>query len=160
MARVRIPWSMSRGVDAERRRALKPVTPRLRPATVPIEDYVDPVRGPLQGGYGAATVAADGTAKITLGPQGAGTVWYPQSAAIATTTGANDASTCTFFVGPLALLTYTGSQSYAGGGDNVGLAVPALFPGTFLVAQWSGAKTGDLATLTLYGQQDVLAVPP
>jgi hypothetical protein len=93
---------------------------------------------------------------VQLGPQGIGTIWYPQSAAVATTTGAADASTVTFYIGPLALLTEVGSQSYAGGGDNVGLAVPAMHPGTFLVAKWAGGHSGDLATLTIYGLQDAL----
>jgi hypothetical protein len=100
-----------------------------------------------------------GIAQVTLGPQGVGTVWYPQQAAIATTTGAVDASTCTLFVGPLALLTQIGSQSYAGGGDSIGLAIAALYPGSFLVAKWSGGVVGDLAAFTVYGLQDVLTVP-
>lgn len=153
-----IPLQVARILSAQQARALKPVTPMRRPATVPVSAYNQRVRTPITGGYGSATVAS-GTATVTLGPQSVGTVWYPQQAAIATTTGAADASTCTLFVGPLGLLTQIGSQSYAGGGDSLGLAVPALFPGYFLVAVWSGAHNGDLAVLTVYGQQDQLVVP-
>ena len=156
--RVYVPRSMRRAVDAQRARALKPVIPMARPATIGVEQYARRVRSPLTGGYGTATVSASGAATVTLGPQGVGTVWYPQQCAIATTTGANDASTCSLFVGPLGLLTLIGSQSYAGGGDSIGLAVPALFPGYFLVAVWTGGNTGDLAALTVYGQMDTLAV--
>ena len=158
MIRVYVPRSMRRAVDAQRQRALKPVIPMARPGTIGVEQYARRVRSPLTGGYGTGTVSAGGAATVTLGPQGTGTVWYPQQCAIATTTGANDASTCTLFVGPLALLTQIGSQSYAGGGDSIGLAVPALFPGYFLVAVWAGGHAGDLAALTVYGLMDTLAV--
>ena len=159
MARVRIPLGLQRVIDAQQARALKPVTPLRRPATVPMGAYSQLARMPIQGGYGSATVSASGTATVTLGPQGVGTVWYPQQVAIGTTTGAADASTCTLFVGPLALLTQIGSQSYAGGGDSIGLAVNAMYPGFFLVAQWSGGHAGDLAVFTVYGVQDTLTVP-
>ena len=159
MARRGIPSQVARILDAQRARALKPVIPVKRPATVPVQAYALHQRTPITNGYGSAIVSASGSATVTLGPQGVGTVWYPQQASIATTTGANDASTCTLFVGPLALLSQIGSQSYAGGGDSLGLAVPALFPGFFLVAVWSGGHSGDLAVLTVYGQQDQLVVP-
>lgn len=159
MARRGIPVQVARILAAQQARAYKPVAPLRRPATVPVGAYSQRSRTPISGGYGSAVVKADGSAKVTLGPQAVGTVWYPQQVAIGTTTGANDASTCTLYVGPLALLTQIGSQSYAGGGDSIGLAVPAMFPGYFLVAVWAGAKTGDLAVLTVYGQQDQLVVP-
>lgn len=154
-----IPWQLQLVVDAQRNRALKPFTPLRRPATVGVENYNKRIRSPLQGGYGTAIMSAGGAATVTLGPTGVGTVWYPQSCAIATTTGAADASTCSIFSGPLSLLTQIGSQSYAGGGDNVGLAIPALYPGYFIVAVWSGGHTGDLAALTIYGVMDKLVVP-
>ena len=126
-----------------------------RPGTVPMGDYRRQVRTPIAGGYGSVIVAG-GTATVKVGPMGVGTVWYPQAAAIATTTGANDTSTCALYVGPLGLQTQLGGQSYAGGGDSIGLAVPPLWNGYFLWAVWSGATNGDLATLTVYGEQDSL----
>lgn len=126
-----------------------------RPGTIPMQDYATPRRTPIAGGYGSAIVAA-GTATVKVGPMGVGTVWYPQAAAIATTTGANDASTCALYLGPLGLQTLIGGQSYAGGGDTIGLAVPPLWNGYFIWAVWSNAVNGDLATLTIYGEQDSL----
>jgi hypothetical protein len=157
--RVYVPPSMRRAIAAQQQRAMKPVTPRVRPATIGVEQYTQKIRGPLQGGYGTATVSGGGAATVTVGPQGTGTIWYPQQASIATTTGAADTSTCALYVGPLSALTLIGSQSYAGGGDSLGLAVPVLYPGSFLVAVWAGGHAGDLAALTIYGQQDVLVVP-
>jgi hypothetical protein len=159
MARYLVPAAMARAIAAQQAKALKPVTPRVRPATVPISSYTQPVRTPLAGGYGTAIVSAGGAATVQLGPAGVGTVWYPASAAIATTTGAADTSTCALYIGPLAALTQIGSQSYAGGGDSLGLPVPSMFPGYFLVAVWAGGHPGDLAALTVYGQQDTLTVP-
>jgi hypothetical protein len=148
---------MARGIAAQQQRALNPVRPRARPATVGVEQYTQRIRMPLQvPGY---AVVVGGTATVTLGPQGVGGVWYPQSVGIATTTGAADSSTCALYVGPLSALSQIGSQSYAGGGDSIGLAVPTLYPGSFLVAVWSGAHNGDQAALTVYGQQDTLNVP-
>ena len=156
--RLYIPRAMRAGLEAQRQRALKPVIPLSRPATVGQEQYTQKVRGPLQGGYGTATVSGAGVAKVTIGPTGVGTVWYVQQIGIATTTGAADASTCAVYVGPMGGLTLIGSQSYAGGGDSVG-GVWTLFPGMFIVGQWSGGHAGDLAALTLYGSQDLLVVP-
>lgn len=96
------------------------------------------------------------TASIQVGPQGLGTVWYPQSAAIATSVGANDNSTVQLYYGPLSLLSLVSGTSYAGGGDMVGLPVPPLSPGYFIVAVWSGGTPGSLATLAVYGTQTAL----
>jgi hypothetical protein len=152
----RLPPELQRAIAVNQRKAGQPVRPWRHPPATPVELYTQTVRVPISNGVGQAIVSGSGTATVQAGPQGVGTVWYPQSAAIATTTGANDTSTCTLYVGPLALLTQVGSQSYAGGGDNIGLAVPALPPGYFIVAKWSGANPGDLATLTIYGQADQL----
>jgi hypothetical protein len=152
----RLPAELQRAIGVNQRKTSQPVRPWRHPPATPIELYTVTVRVPIPNGVGQAAVPASGIVSIQVGPQGVGTVWYPQSAAIATTTGAADTSTCTLYVGPLALLTQVGSQSYAGGGDNIGLAVPALVPGYFIVAKWAGATPGDLATLTVYGQADVL----
>ena len=151
----RLPVELQRSIGISQHKANAPARPWRHPAATPIELYTATVRVPIANGVGQATVPSSGIVSIQVGPQGVGTVWYPQSAAIATTTGANDTSTCTLYVGPLALLSQVGSQSYAGGGDNIGLAVPALTPGYFIVAKWAGATSGDLATLTVYGQADV-----
>ena len=135
-----------------------------RPASIPQMQYGMGPRTAITGGYAAKVVPASGTVTVFCGPQGVGTVWYPQAAAISTTTGANDASTCVLYLSPfensstsLAASTQIGGQSYAGGGDTIGLAVPPLWPGYYIVAVWSGATVGDLAALQVYGTQQVLA---
>lgn len=143
-------------LQAYYQKARKPVRPVLRPASIPQEMYTGKQRTLITGGYQSVRVAANGTATVTVGPQGVGTVWYPQQWAIATTTGATDAATCTIYHGPIGLQTLVIGQSYAGGGDSGGMAVPPMFPGYFVVAVWSGATSGDLASLTVYGQQDAL----
>lgn len=115
----------------------------------------------ITGGYAALVVPASGSVTVRVGPQGTGTIWYPQAASISTTTGANDASTCALYLsplesGPLIPSTQIGGQSYAGGGDTIGLAVPPLWPGYFIIAIWTGATSGDLAALAVYGSQQVL----
>jgi len=134
----------------------KPVAPLRRPASIPQEFYTGRQRTLITGGYGSTVVAANGTATVTVGPQGVGTVWYPQQWAIATTSGAADTSTCTIYHGPIGLQTLIIGQSYAGGGDSGGMAVPPMWPGYFVVAVWAGGKSGDLASLTVYGQMDAL----
>jgi hypothetical protein len=115
----------------------------------------------ITGGYAASVVPASGSVTIRVGPMGVGTIWYPQAAAISTTTGANDASTCALYLTPLengaqVPATQIGGQSYAGGGDTIGLAVPPMWAGYFIVAVWTGATSGDLASLAVYGTQQVI----
>ena len=148
---------LAQSIGASVQRALKPATPLGTPPTVPVQTFQRRQPTPLIGGYGSALIKADGTATVQVGPQGLGTIWYPQSAAIATTSGATDTSTCTVYVGPQGLQTQTAGQSYAAGGDTIGLSVPPLWPGYFIVAKWTGGKPGDLATVTVYGQQSALA---
>ena len=124
--------------------------------------YQGSQRTTITGGYAAATVPSSGVVTIYCGPMGLGMVWYPQAVAISTTTGANDASTCALYLSPLqngatlAPSTQIGGQSYAGGGDTIGIAVPPIRPGLFIVAQWTGAKVGDLAALQVYGEQSAM----
>lgn len=121
----------------------------------PVGLYRGRARTVLTNGTGQAKVSG-GTARVQLGPQGLGTVWYPQAAAIATTSGAADSSTCTIYLGTQAVLSQIAGQSYTGGGDSIGLASPPLGPGQFLIAVWTTAVNGDIASLVLYGEQEVL----
>jgi hypothetical protein len=132
-----------------------------QPATIPQGAYTGQQETVIVGGYAAVVVSAGGTATAKVGPAGVGTVWYPQAAAISTTTGANDASTCALYLtplenGPQVPSTQIGGQSYAGGGDTIGLAVPPMWPGYFIVAVWAGGTAGDLASLAVYGTQRAL----
>jgi hypothetical protein len=134
-----------------------------RSPTIPVQAYRTPVPTGIIGGYAAQVVPASGSVTIRCGPQGTGTIWYPQAVAISTTTGANDTSTCALYLSPLpngsvVVTTQIGGQSYAGGGDTIGVAVPPMWPGYFIIAVWSGATVGDLAALQVYGSQTTLTV--
>jgi hypothetical protein len=127
----------------------------LRPA---IGAYSQRLTGvPIAGATAQVTVQADGSATAQVAPQGLGTTWYPQQANISTSTGADDSSTCAIYLGASALNSLQVGQSYAGGGDTVGLSVPALTPGGLLIAVWTGGVPGDLATLSIIGTQDALS---
>lgn len=132
-------------------------TGMLRPRRPSMSSYQQRVTGvPIAGGTAQTTVGSDGTATAQIAPQGLGTVWYPQQANVSTSTGAADSSTCAIYLGAVALGTLQVGQSYAGGGDTIGLSVPALAPGGLLIAVWSDAVPGDLATLSIIGTQDAL----
>ena len=135
--------------------------PNRRPPSPAQWRYMRTAEGPLPNGYSSAKVASN-AATVYVGPMGTGTIWYPTMAVIGTTTGANDASTCTLYLSPLlngtslASQPQIGGQSYAGGGDTIGLSIPPVYPGYYLIAVWAGAVNGDLATLTVYGSQQSL----
>ena len=132
-----------------------------RPPSIPQNLYTRRQRSPITGGYALTTVAADGSASITVGPAGVGTIWYPQAVAIGTTTGAADGSTCTLYLGPILdngkpQGQQIGGQSYNGGGDTFGVAIPPMWPGYFVGAIWAGGNPGDVAFFQIYGDMDTL----
>jgi hypothetical protein len=133
---------------------------RYRPITrVPVTRFRRVLPGvPLTGGQAQSTIGADGTGTVSVTPQGLGTVWYPNAATISTTTGAADTSTCQVFLGAIGVSNLLVGQSYAGGGDTVALAVPALTPGALLIAQWSGGNPGDVCSVNVLGTMDALTV--
>ena len=112
---------------------------------------------PLTGGQGQAIVNGSGAARVSVGPQGLGTTWYPSQCTISTSTGANDISTCAVYLGSQAQQNLQGGQSYAGGGDTVGLSVVSMTPGDLLIAVWSGAVPGATAAINIQGTMDALA---
>lgn len=106
-------------------------------------------------GIGSGVISGAGSATVSVGPQGYGTRWYPAQVSVATQTGALDVSTCAFYiniVGPGGFL----GQSYAGGGDQPGLALPEMQPGDLLYAVWAGGHSGDWCQVTVTGQADIL----
>jgi hypothetical protein len=129
----------------------QPITP------VPMQAFSQVVQGvPLTGGQAQTTVSAAGTATVSIGPSGVGTIWYPAQCTVSTSTGAADTSTCAVYLGAQTQANLQGGQSYAGGGDVVALSVPALAQGQLLIAVWTGAKPGDLATINIIGTMDAL----
>jgi hypothetical protein len=130
----------------------------IRIRSAPMQAYRSAVQGmQLAGGQAFGIVNGAGVAVAQVGPQGLGNVWYPAMANITTTTGPGDVSTCTVYLGSQSLANMAGPTSYAGGGDSIGLSVPALTPGALLIAVWSGAHPGDTATLNIIGTMDCLA---
>ena len=141
------------GLHVDRRVLPRSVPPgvflfRGRQVEVPIGPY----------GFAQGTIAG-GTVTLSVGPQGAGTSWDLAQVSVATASGAADASTVAFFAQPAGTVQapWQVGQSYAGGGDQVGLAGIKLVPGERLFAVWSSAKNGDVATMILTGVMTVLA---
>jgi len=129
----------------------------VRPAPTPVEHFRTRHQGPIRSDGTGQSLVAGGAAVVRVGPQGLGTRWSLQQAAISTTSGAADASTCTLYAGAVSIANMIGGQSYAGGGDNVGLTGLELQTGEFLIAVWTGAVSGDAATLRLSGTEEFLA---
>jgi hypothetical protein len=133
----------------------RPVVPRSAdphtfrtPAQVPIGPY----------GFAQGKVTAGGACQLQVGPAGFYTSWMLAQASIGTTTGANDLATAQFFAQPYGAPSPAQQigQSYAAGGDQVGLSGIKLVTGEFLIVVWSGAKPGDTCTLVLSGVQTVM----
>ena len=146
-------WTVPAGTHVWRRVLPRSVPPAVflglnRQVKVPIGPY----------GFAQGTVGG-GTVTLNVGPQGAGTSWDLAQVSVATTTGANDVSTVAFYAQPTGTVAAAQKvgQSYAGGGDQIGLAGIKLVPGEQLYAVWSGAKNGDVATMILTGVMTVLA---
>lgn len=130
---------------------MQPINP------VPIGAYTSKISSvPLTGGQGQAIVSAAGAAQVTVGPQGIGTTWYPASATVSTTSGVNDTSTCNVYLGPNGLPNQLVGTLFPGGAGVVSLAIPSMQPGWYVIAQWSGAKTGDIAAINIIGTMDAL----
>lgn len=126
------------------------------PKRPPVTAYTQTASAPIGANGQAQTIVSGGTATVRVGPSGLGTRWYPNQCTLATTSGAADNSTAIGYLGPVATQSQVVFTSYAGGGDIQGLAIPAMQPGDLLTVVWSGAKNGDLATLVVIGQQQVL----
>jgi hypothetical protein len=95
-----------------------------------------------------------GLATISVGPQGFGNVWYPASATILTTSGVNDNSTCSIYLGPAGIPVALQATIFPGGIGTASLAIPSMTPGQYIIAQWTGGNGGDVATLNVIGTMD------
>ncbi len=133
----------------------------FRPPVAPIELYTGVTTSvPLNDGQGQTTVAANGTATVRIGPQGIGTVWYPASVTISTTSGVNDASVCNIYAGPASILTPTQLLGTipTGGAGVLAAAVPPLAVGWYITAVWTGGKQGDIAAINVMGSKDARVI--
>ena len=130
--------------------------PTRRPVSLPVEAFTRVRRAQILGnGIAGGVISGAGTATVVVGPQGYGTRWYPNQVSLATASGAADASTVTLYlnvIGPGGFL----AQSYAGGGDQPGIAVPEMQPGDLIYAVWAGGHPGDWCQVGVIGPMDVL----
>jgi hypothetical protein len=154
MARWPAGWSPARFASAQAQRGIV----AFRPGVPAMERYSRRVTAPLQGGQGQAVVAG-GTALVSVGPTGAGVTWYPSQMTISTTTGIEsglDTSICQIYLGPAGVPVTLLTTVYGGNGL-VGVALPALQGGQYVIAQWSGAHNGDVAAVNIGGTMEALA---
>jgi hypothetical protein len=121
--------------------------------------YAQRITGvPLTGGQVTGVISAAGTAKLSVGPQALGSVWYPASLSLSTTSGTADTSTALAFLGATGISNLQAGQSYSAGADTIALAVPPLTPGALIIVQWSGGKPGDSCTVNVIGTMDALTM--
>lgn len=129
-----------------------------RPVSPGIELYTHRIRGiPLTGGQGQSRVA-NNTATVQVGPQGLGTVWYPSQVTVSTTTGIRtglDTSVCNIYLGAAGTPT-TLQGTIFGGNGLLGVALPNLTVGLFIIAVWTGATNGDFCAVNAQGTMDAL----
>ena len=122
----------------------------------PIGAYTGKITGvPLTGGQVQAAVPGSGSLRLSVGPSGLGTVWYPVQVTLSTTTGPLDTSTALVYLGPLISPTTLVGTVYSGNGT-VALAIPDMSPGQTLIISWTGAKSGDTAAANVIGTMDAL----
>lgn len=114
---------------------------------------------PLQGGQAQGFISAGGTLTLQIGPQGSGTVWYPAQVSISTTSSlANpptDVSTCNIYMGAAGTPILLMGTLFPGAGV-LAVAFPPLTVGLFIIAKWSGGKSGDVAAVNVTGTMDYL----
>ena len=127
-----------------------------RPARrLPIQLYTRQVSGLLlTGGQAQGIISAAGAATLSVGPAGSGNVWYPASITILTTTGINDFSTCSVYLGPAGVPITLQATLFPGGTGTASLAIPSMTPGQYLIAVWSGGHSGDVCSMNITGTMD------
>jgi hypothetical protein len=130
--------------------------PSVRPIRrLPMQLFRQPVSSvPLTGGQAQGLISAAGAATLSVGPAGAGNVWYPASVTILTTSGVNDSSTCSIYLGPAGVAVTLQATLFPGGTGTASLAIPSMTPGQYLIAVWSGGKSGDVCSINVSGTMD------
>lgn len=127
-----------------------------RMTPIPIGAYTRKLSSvPLTGGQVQGAVAGGGLT-LSVGPQGAGTVWYPAQVTISTTTGPLDTSTCKIYLGAQGVPITLVATIFPGGAGTAALAIPSMTPGQVLILTWTGAKNGDIAAANIIGTMDAL----
>lgn len=111
---------------------------------------------PLTGGQVQGFIPASGTLQLSVGPQGAGTVWYPIQITLSTSTGILDGSTAQVWLGSQGVPGTLVGTLFPGGAGTLSLAIPPMTPGQVLIIKWTGAKVGDTAGANVIGTMDAL----
>lgn len=144
------------GAWAPNRLGWRPASPRPI-GRLPMHLYGQRVSSvPLTGGQAQGVIGSAGTATLSVGPAGAGNVWYPASVTISTTSGVNDFSVCNFYLGPAGVPVALVGTLFPGGTGTASLAIPSMTPGQYIIAQWTGAKSGDTCSMNVIGLMDSL----
>ena len=112
---------------------------------------------PLTGGQAQGIIGGTGAATLSVGPAGAGNIWYPASITILTTTGINDFSTCSVYLGPAGVPVTLIATLFPGGTGTASLAIPSMAPGQYIIAVWSGGHAGDICSINIVGTMDSVA---
>jgi len=132
--------------------------PNPRPPSAPIHLYSGSFDNlPIPNGQAQGVISSAGTATLQVGPTGLGTVWYPASAVISTTAGILDTSACNIYVGPAGFPTTLQGTLFPGGAGVLALAIPAMSPGLYVLAVWSGGTPGNTCSLNVTGTMRALA---
>ena len=112
---------------------------------------------PLTGGQAQGKISGTGAATLSVGPAGAGNVWYPASITILTTTGVNDFSTCSVYLGPAGVPVTLVATLFPGGIGTASLAIPSMTPGQYIIAVWAGGHAADTCSINVVGTMDSVA---
>jgi hypothetical protein len=138
----------------------RPRTVTGRPASPDVTLYTARKTNlPLTGGQNQAfATGSPGTAQTQVGPQGLGTIWYPAQVTVSTSTGLAsgfDASLCSIYLGATGLPT-TLQGTIFGGNGLLGVALPPITVGLFIIAKWTNAHAGDVCAINVQGLMSAL----
>lgn len=125
-----------------------------QPYSKPPESYTRRVSVPLRQ-QGSSIVDNNGNATVIMAPQGLGTRWYLSQLQVRTTTGSTDLSNAIVYR-DAQLLGHEIARTDQGGSDTMGVSTPGIQPGDLIIVNWFNANPGDVANLTVYGDQSVL----
>jgi hypothetical protein len=131
---------------------------------VPVQAYTGRISGvPLTGGQAQGIIPTGGKVTLSVGPQGAGTVWHPAQVTLSTTTGLNgelDTSSAVAYLGSQGVpITQVGGPLFGGNGV-MALAIPPMSPGQLLIVVWTNGHVGDTAAFNVIGTMDALTTGP
>jgi hypothetical protein len=110
---------------------------------------------PISGAQALGTTGSAGTATLSVGPAGMGTVWYPAAAITFTSAGITSTGLCQVYIGPAGYPTTLQGTILTGTGT-LALALPSISPGLYIIAVFSGYQSGTEVSLNVTGIMTVL----